>query len=36
MVAIGDQRKSLKFPSLAKETRLWDLDSVFFVILLIT
>jgi len=28
-VAIGDQRKSLKFPSLAKETRLGELDSVF-------
>jgi len=33
-VAIGDQRKSLKFPSLAKETRLGKLDSVFFVVLL--
>ena len=29
---IGDQRKSLKFSSLAKETRLGKLDSVVYFI----
>jgi len=31
MVVIGGQRKSLRFSSLAKETRLGELDSDFFI-----
>jgi len=30
-VVIGGQRESLRFSSLAKETRLGELDSIFFV-----
>jgi len=35
-VAIGDQRKSLRVSSVAKETRLGELYSVFPVLLIIT